>query len=131
LFSVQIMTNIRSVMKSNTKIYAAMLVAATLTSASELASSDEGKAKNSSAAEQKSETRVKDKKETKTSAEAKKNEGTKKRFVDRDGDGIQDGMEHRFRRRKGFGAKSKWRGEGRQLKRAGKGHKQNGKPNGR
>lgn len=60
-----------------------------------------------------------------------KGQGEKKRFVDRDGDGIQDGMEHRFRRRKGFMHKSKWQGEGRQLKRAGKGHKQNGKPDGR
>ena len=44
----------------------------------------------------------------------KKNETTEKPFVDRDGDGIQDGQEHRFRRRRGAGGRGQQDGAGMQ-----------------
>ena len=43
-----------------------------------------------------------------------KTEAPDKPFVDRDGDGIQDGQEHRFRRRRGAGGRGQQDGAGMQ-----------------
>ena len=87
---------------------------------------DESKTVSSKNSTKKLQPEKKNQKAEKKPADASKKAGEKKRFVDRDGDGIQDGMEHRFRRHKRHRSKGKWRTEGRHLKRAGKGKKHNG-----
>ena len=92
----------------------------------DLTFADESKAVSPKNSTQKSPPEKKNLKAEKKPVDVSKKAGEKTRFIDRDGDGIQDGMEHRFRRQKRHRSKGKWRAQGRHLKRAGKGKKHKG-----